>query len=98
MRRMRAQRPYSMAEPIGRPAIERVPRSPHRAAPSANPRRRRQPKVHQELPLGVGVVPNRLGRRTVRLAGYYPMDRREWLMQIGQMLSTQYDDIIAAAP
>ncbi len=32
------------------------------------------------------------------MAGYYPVDRSEWLLQIGRRLRTEYDDIIAAAP
>jgi Anti-sigma factor NepR len=32
------------------------------------------------------------------MAGYYPLDRHEWLLQIGRGLRAQYDDIIAAAP
>jgi Anti-sigma factor NepR len=32
------------------------------------------------------------------MAGYYPLDRRQWLLQIGQLLRTDYTDIIAAAP
>ena len=29
------------------------------------------------------------------MAGYYPVDRSEWLLQIGRRLRTDYDDIIA---
>jgi hypothetical protein len=32
------------------------------------------------------------------MAGYYPVDRSEWLLQIGRRLGAEYDDIIAAAP
>ena len=32
------------------------------------------------------------------MAGYYPVDRSEWLLQIGWQLRTEYDNIIAAAP
>jgi Anti-sigma factor NepR len=32
------------------------------------------------------------------MAGYYPVDRSEWLLQIGRRLCADYDDIIAAAP
>ncbi len=32
------------------------------------------------------------------MAGYYPLDRDEWLLQIGRRLRIEYDDIIAAAP
>jgi Anti-sigma factor NepR len=32
------------------------------------------------------------------MAGYYPVDRSEWLLQIGRRLRTEYDDIIAAVP
>ncbi len=32
------------------------------------------------------------------MAGYYPVDRGEWLLHIGRRLLTEYDDIIAAAP
>jgi Anti-sigma factor NepR len=32
------------------------------------------------------------------MSGYYPVDRGEWLLQIGRRLRTEYDDIIAAAP
>jgi hypothetical protein len=31
------------------------------------------------------------------MAGYYPVDRHEWLLEIGQQLRAEYDDIIAAA-
>ena len=30
------------------------------------------------------------------MAGYYPVDRSEWLLQFGWRLRTEYDDIIAA--
>jgi hypothetical protein len=32
------------------------------------------------------------------MASYYPLDRGEWLLQMGRRLRTEYDDIIAAAP
>jgi hypothetical protein len=32
------------------------------------------------------------------MAGYYPLDRGEWLLQIGRWLRAEYDDIIAATP
>jgi hypothetical protein len=32
------------------------------------------------------------------MAGYYPVDRGEWLLQIGRRLRAEYDDLIAAAP
>jgi hypothetical protein len=32
------------------------------------------------------------------MASYYPLDRREWLLNVGQRLRTEYNDIIAAAP
>jgi hypothetical protein len=32
------------------------------------------------------------------MAGYYPQDQRQWLLQIGQGLRIYYADIIAAAP
>jgi hypothetical protein len=31
------------------------------------------------------------------MAGFYPVDRREWLLPIGRRLRTEYDDIIATA-
>ena len=30
------------------------------------------------------------------MAGYYPQDQNEWLLQIGQSLRFEYADIIAA--
>jgi len=32
------------------------------------------------------------------MADYYPLDQREWLLQIGQRLRAEYADIIVAAP
>jgi hypothetical protein len=32
------------------------------------------------------------------MAGYYPLDWGEWLLQIGRLLRAEYDDIIAATP
>jgi hypothetical protein len=37
-------------------------------------------------------------RGVVLMAGYYPVDRGEWLLRIGRRLRTEYDDIIAAVP
>jgi hypothetical protein len=35
-------------------------------------------------------------RQSETMAGYYPRDQRQWLLQIGQRLRFDYADIIAA--